>query len=425
LDEVAPTFKSLLEGAGGGLLPSSSAGLPDLSGPLQLLAGGGEAEADAEAAARDGRDVSFRQAQVEGIDVANRQVVISTPEDGAVETVDYDALVVATGAEIALDAVPGAADYALPFYTVDQALELKRRLALLDQEIADDRPVDIVVVGGGYSGVELALNLADRFGGGDGDAQVTLVHRGEILEYATEHNRRTGTDRLRAAGVNVRTSTSVVEVLPGEAGDEPLLDPYRCRLALSTRSEDGTQEETAALPAALLLWTAGATPASQKNAGVRNSVLPRDARGRLLTSPTLNVPEHPEVFAVGDCGRPRKAPYPATAQVALQQATVAAWNVRATLEPAPRPRPFQFLDLGEMMTLGSDDATLSTLGGAVELSGPAASWLRRWIYAARMPTAAQGLRAGLDGTGRKLARGRARGGGSGGRRRKSKPVPRR
>ena len=157
---------------------------------------------------------------MEGIDVANQQVVISAPEDGAAETVDYDALVVATGVEISLDAVPGAADYALPFYTVEQALELKRRLELLDQEIADDRPVDIVVMGGGYSGVELALNLADRFGGGDGDAQVTLVHRGEILEYATEHARRTGTDRLRAAGVNVRTSTSVVEVLPGEAGGD-------------------------------------------------------------------------------------------------------------------------------------------------------------------------------------------------------------
>ena len=152
--------------------------------------------------------------------------------------------------------------------------------------------------------------------------------------------------------------------------------------------------------------------------------------GRILTSKTLNVPEYPSVFAIGDCSRSKKVPYPGTAQVAIQQATVAAYNVYETLivgdagnrkagnvKKESKLIPFKFLNIGEMMTLCTDDAIISTLGGRVELSGPAASWLRRWIYDVRMPTAKQGVRAAVDGTGRKLARGKV---GSG--RRQSKPV---
>jgi NADH dehydrogenase len=417
LEEVAPTFKSLLDGAGSkGFAPLS--GLTDLYEAMQIFSG-----KQKEAEDTDGCEVTFLQARVEGVDVNTQQVVVSKLADDGIDFIAYDALVIATGAEISLDSIPGAAEYALPFYTVEQALELKRRLALIDTLKDTKKPVNIVVVGGGYSGVELALNLVDRFGAGSDDVQVRLVHRGkQILEYATEHNRKTGLDRLKPAGVIVMTTTSVVEVLPLEEDDSDeisLLHKHQCEIKLSSTL---TEEDTISLPTTLLIWTAGATPTSERNKGIRNSILPRDVMGRILTSSTLNVPEYANVFAIGDCSRPKKIPYPGTAQVAIQQATVAGWNVFATLtgnskgvgDRGPKLLPFKFLNLGEMMTLGSDDATISTLGGNVELSGPVASWLRRWIYAVRMPTPKQALAAALDGTGRKLARGAAR--------RKSKPV---
>jgi NADH:ubiquinone reductase (non-electrogenic) len=429
LDEVAPTYKSLLDsGTGGGGGFASLSGLPDLSQALQMFSGGEKGEGSEE---DEACRAEFLQASVEGIDVQNQRVVYSQSSgDGIVETIDYDALIVATGSEIALDAIPGASTYALPFYTVEQALELKRRLASLDTYLdnrASNEKVNVVVVGGGYSGVELALNLVDRFGDAAADdVQVSLVHRGkQVLEYATEHNRNAGIDRLEASGVNVMTSTSVVEVLQSDE-KEGEMKQHQCVLKVSTKSNEGMTEEEE-IETTLLLWTAGATPTSDRNYGVRNSVLPRDVMGRILTSPTLNVPEYPNVFAIGDCSRPKKVPYPGTAQVAIQMATVAAWNIYATLtypnnanddRQESKLLPFKFLNLGEMMTLGTDDATISTLGGLVELNGPAASWLRRWIYAVRMPTAKQGLRAVVDGTGRKLARGAV----GSRRRRKSKPV---
>jgi NADH:ubiquinone reductase (non-electrogenic) len=403
LDEVAPTFQSLLDGVGN----------------------------------NNEEFTSFLQAQVEGIDVNNQHVIITKPDTSVVETISYDALVVATGAEISLDSIPGASEYALPFYTVEQALELKRRLAQLDNYMSEnsDPPANIVVVGGGYSGVELSLNMVDRFRlNANNNVQVTLVHRGkQVLEYATEFNRKTGLERLKLAGVNVMTSKSVVEVLPCE-GDSSELSPEQrkhCILQLCETSKDnesGSEIENTLLHTSLLLWTAGATPTSDRNKGIRNSILPRDMMGRILTSSTLNVPEFPNVFAVGDCSRPTKVPYPATAQVAIQQATVAAVNIFTTLVQNRKSRtgddneskllrPFKFLNLGEALTLGSDDASISTLGGNVELSGPTASWLRRWLYAARMPTPKQGLVAAVDGTGRKLARGAVRS-----TRSKSKPI---
>eukprot|EP00956_Cyclotella_meneghiniana_P044283 scaffold311212_cov79-Cyclotella_meneghiniana.AAC.1 len=394
IDEVAPTFKSLLKD---GKLPA----MPGLSN-LSSLIPGTEISTD---------DISFLQAKVEGIDVSNQQVVVSSSLDGrSLETIDYDALVIATGAETSLDGIQGACDYALPFYTVEQCLELKRRLALLDSYIdektqkGDDSTVNLVVVGGGYSGVELALNLVDRLGDRDETVQVTLVHRGkQILQYATEHNRNTGIERLESAGVNVMTSTSIVGVDPCEddSMDSPL-ENQRCIVKLQP-SNDDTGDMTQ-IDTALLLWTAGATPTASQNKGIRNSILERDVMGRILTSPTLNVPDFPNVFAIGDCSRAKKDPYPGTAQVAMQMATVASWNIFATLangkannRESLKLLPFTYLSLGEMMTLGRNDATISTLGG-IELSGAGASWLRRLIYAVRMPTDRQRLTAAVDGT---------------------------
>jgi len=480
LEEVAPTFASLLEGSGTGknegrsesgglsLLPRGLPDLTNLMGSFQILS----SQADNDFNEKDGDkdkkveidDVTFVRGQVEGIDVKNQQVVMSTlgkKNGGEINAIDYDALVIATGGEISLDAIPGASKYALPFYTVDQCFELKRRLSLVDNYLGEKRKrqndggkESVVVVGGGYSGVELALNLVDRLNASSGrkDVEVTLVHRGkQVLQYATEHNRNSGLERLKAAGVNIMTSTSVEEILPweGEAttsGSLTLdaLNKQKCIVKLSSSTDKDTNEgdSTFSIPATLLLWTAGATPTSDRNTGIRNSILPRDVMGRILTSPTLNVKEHPNVYAIGDCSRPKKVPYAATAQVAMQQATVASWNVYATLTNKYIPKrngndrdtvellPFNFINLGEMMTLGSNDATISSLNGLVEIGGPAASWLRRWIYAVRMPTAKQGIKAAVDGTGRKLARSFVDGGlnrkqaesAAGERKRTGKPV---
>jgi NADH dehydrogenase len=146
------------------------------------------------------------------------------------------------------------------------------------------------------------------------------------------------------------------------------------------------------ITSSLLLWTAGATPPKK---GVLNSILPRDQSGRILTGPTLQALGLHNVFALGDCANvvveeelnscSTTLSYPATAQVAMQQASVVAWNAYEVLINDDKKRarllPFRYTDLGEMMTLGTSDATISSLGGLFQTSGKGASAIRRLVYA--------------------------------------------
>eukprot|EP00566_Odontella_aurita_P005937 CAMPEP_0113583042 /NCGR_PEP_ID=MMETSP0015_2-20120614/32272_1 /TAXON_ID=2838 /ORGANISM="Odontella" /LENGTH=565 /DNA_ID=CAMNT_0000487825 /DNA_START=203 /DNA_END=1900 /DNA_ORIENTATION=+ /assembly_acc=CAM_ASM_000160 len=384
VEEVAPTYRSLLEGTG----------------------------------------VRFERRDVTGVDVENRVVYTIEPTSSSPCTMTYDALVIATGAQMNLDAIPGARDFALPFYTVDHCYELRRRFNVLDSrqpitstrdKKGDEEKVEVVIVGGGYSGVELALNTLERLGGAE-QCSVTLVHRGdEALQYATDYNRKTGQDRLEKAGIRVLTGTTVCEIIPTSSAKADLEDDssgglegssFRtCLVKVIDRKGHRSDLRTD-----LLLWTAGATSANAP-IGVLNSLLPRDSDGRIVTGPYLRAKGLDNIFALGDCSRARKVPYAATAQVAMQQAPVVAWNIFAYLNNNYNRRggdkslkllPFSYLDLGEMMTLGNDDATISSLGGLVQLSGPGASVLRRLIYAVRMPTARQGLTAAVEGAQRRL-----------------------
>ena len=262
LDEVAPTYESILDGTG----------------------------------------VDFVQAECLGIDVSQRSICVEDSADAVTtvaEGLSYDALVLATGTEATFSHVPGASSYAMPFYTIEDCFELRRRLNLLDCETESSAPIEIVVVGAGYSGVELALNIGERLGGGKRDVSVHLVHRGEdILQAASEFNRDTSKKQLEAKGVNILTGTSVLKVTGAPAvteGDD--------RCSVTIQSKDGVARQ---LNADLLLWTAGSKPAD----GVMNSSLPKDKAGRVVTGRALRVKGLEDVFAIGDCSRAALDPYP-------------------------------------------------------------------------------------------------------------------
>ena len=158
--------------------------------------------------------------------------------------------------------------------------------------------------------------------------------------------------------------------------------------------------ETQSLFSNIVLWTAGAKP--PPNEGTLNSIFPRDKNNRIVTDDRLLVKDSNNVFCLADASRGKKIPYPATAQVAMQQAPVAAWNVFSSLRNKKDKNDlntllaFRFLDLGNMMTLGSDDASISSLDGLIQLEGPTASVLRRLIYTVRMPTTDQAITAAIS-----------------------------
>jgi NADH:ubiquinone reductase (non-electrogenic) len=391
LDEVAPTYSSLL--CTDNTPPTVSDLCTSSPNATTLL--------------------QWKQGIAIGVDVKKSCVFYNTTTAaavGTIEKINYDALVICTGLDATPpNSIPGAQQLAQTFYTLDDCYALRKQLNNL---LLSSTQQHVVIVGAGYSGVELSLNIMAFFkksGKGD-NVKVTLVQRGDkILPNASDFNRETAMKRIKESNIDVRIETSVVNVTQLSSADQASQE-RSCDICLS-KKRSGGEEEIITITSNLLLWTAGANPPKK---GILNSILPRDKTGRVLTKSTLQVAGFNNVFALGDCAKvvevesgssssSSTSSYPATAQVAMQQAGIVAWNVYEVLHNDDDRRrasllPFRYADLGEMMTLGTSDATISSLGGLFQTSGKGASALRRLVYAARMPTNRQRVTALIDST---------------------------
>lgn len=314
--------------------------------------------------------VRFVQGAVTSIDVGSRSVSVRPSHQmHSGQDLTYDRLVLALGGQTPMDRVPGCTDHAIPFRTINDADRLKEKLRYL--EASDRDKIRVAIVGGGYSGVELACKLADRLGE---RGRVRLVEASDsILRSASEFNRTAATKSLKERGIWIDLETTVERI---EADSISLV--YR------------GQVDT--LPVDIVLWTVGTEVPSV----VRSLPLKQNQRGQLTTNTTLQAIDHPDIFVLGDladCQDASEQRVPSTAQAAIQQADYAAWNIWASLTERPL-LPFRYQSLGEMMTLGLDNATLTGLG--IKVDGLAAHILRRLIYLYRLPTLDHQLKVGFN-----------------------------
>ena len=309
-------------------------------------------------------NIHFVQGKVEKIDLKQRLITLDHNRSHS-----YDRLVLALGGETPQLQVPGAAENTLPFRTVADAQQLEQRLRKLEH--SDTDRIRIAVVGGGPSGVELACKLADRLGD---RGRLRLIERGDqILKGADTYNREIAQRALEDRQVWLDLNTQVTKVEPQH-------------IVLDYKHQMDT------IPTELVLWTVGTAIASS----IQELGLSQTEQGRLHTEPTLQLIDHPDLFALGDLADGRDASgetVPGTAQAALQQADYVAWNVWASLGDRAQ-LPFRYTHLGEMLTLGKDTAVLAGFG--VELDGPLAYLARRLIYLYRMPTFEHQLKVGLN-----------------------------
>jgi demethylphylloquinone reductase len=311
-----------------------------------------------------GTGVRFHQAVVSGIDIDQQRVQL---QDGP--EITYDRLILALGGETPLDMVPGATTYAYPFRSIADTYRLEERLRVLEESNAEK--IRVAIVGAGYSGVELACKLADRIGE---KGRFRLIEiSDQILRTSPEFNREAAKKALDARGVFIDLETKVTSI-----GEDTISLEYK--------------DQVDTIPVDLVIWTVGTRVAPV----VKALPLKQNQRGQITTTTTLQVFEHPEIFALGDladCLDAEGQQVPATAQSAFQQADYTAWNVWATLTNHPL-LPFRYQQLGEMMALGKDNATLTGLG--VKLDGPLAYVARRLAYLYRMPTLDHQIKVGFN-----------------------------
>jgi NADH:ubiquinone reductase (H+-translocating) len=309
-------------------------------------------------------------AEVVDFDLDNKEVVLT---DGRVP---YDTLILAAGVRhhyFGNDAWEVAAP---GLKTIEDATEIRRRV-LLAFETAEretdpeaiEKWLTFVVVGGGPTGVELAGALAEianytlknNFRHIDpASAKVILLEGTDrvLPPYPTDLSARAA-ESLRDLGVTVRTNAVVTDIQPD-----------------SVTIRSGDQSET--IDAHTVLWGAGiqASPLGRKLAEAAGAEL--DRAGRIVVQPDLSLPNHPEIFVIGDLANyshQTGKPLPGVAQVAMQQGNYAARVIQARLEGKTLP-PFHYRDLGSMATIGRAAAVADL--GRLHFSG----WIgwMMWLF---------------------------------------------
>ena len=300
------------------------------------------------------RGICWLQDSVSGIDLDNQKLTTA-----AGHCVDWGDLVLATGTTLNDFGVPGVREHACGFRDLNDV----KRLRALVKDLKKRRPQDaaVAIVGAGPTGVELACKLADML---EGAARIHLIEMGDrILPNSASFNRERAAAALERREVCLHLNTAVTAVH-----------------ADRVRFKDG-----GVLPHSGLIWSAGSSPTLP-------DIHPSSARPNapLNINQDLRLLDHQRVFALGDCGRCSLEPWPATAQVAMQQGVAVAKALEA-IGHQQEPEPFQFQDRGEMLSLGIGDATLTGLG--ITLAGPLAFKIRRATYLTRLPGLSLGLRS--------------------------------
>ncbi|KAE9602755.1 putative NADH:ubiquinone reductase (non-electrogenic) [Lupinus albus] len=317
--------------------------------------------------------------------------------------IEYDWLVLALGAEAKLDVVPGAAEFAFPFTTLEDARKVNGKLTTLERTtFGKDFQISVAIVGCGYSGVELAATVAERL---QNKGIVRAINADPIIcPNAPPGNREAALNVLSSRKVElllpyfVRCIRRVSESDSSDtlAGvDENHIEKYILELQPAER---GMQSKI--IEADLVLWTVGSKPPlPQLEPSDFPFVLPLNARGQAETDETLRVKGHPRIFALGDSSALRDSNgriLPATAQVAFQQADFTGWNLWASINGRPL-LPFRFQNLGEMMTLGRYDAAISpSFVEGLTLEGPFGHTARKLAYLIRLPTDEHKLKVGIS-----------------------------
>jgi NADH:ubiquinone reductase (H+-translocating) len=311
---------------------------------------------------RSHRNVKVLMSEVRDFDLPRRVVKL---EDGEI---GYDYLIVAAGASHAYFGHDEWEPFAPGLKTIEDALEIRRRVLLAfelaERQAAGDAEqvqLNFVVVGGGPTGVELAGTLAEiarqvlanEFRSIDPKrTRIVLLEGGpRILPTYPEDLSRSAEEQLRRLGVEVHTSALVTRIEPG-----------------------AVHIGETSVPAAVILWAAGvaASPLGKKLGASL------DRAGRVLVNPDLSVPGRAEIFVIGDLAALKDENgkwLPGVAPVAMQEGKAVAHNIGSELRGEAR-KTFRYWNKGSLATIGRAAGVAEF--GKIHVSGFVA-WLA-WLF---------------------------------------------
>jgi NADH dehydrogenase len=318
-----------------------------------------------------------------GVDLASREV---TFED--LDPITYDYLVFTLGAEVNYFGTDGAAEHAFPMYTLPHAARLKDHVierweaADLDPTLVEDGALNIVVVGGGPTGVETAGALTELYRSAfakdypeipQDEARVILVEAGpELFSMFKPKLREYASEALTDRGVEVRTGSAVASVAP-------------TRVTLKSGEE---------IKAHTLVWGAGL----QGNPLVESMGIELQRGNRIGVGPDLTLPDHPEVYVLGDVAAIVDSKtgdvLPQLGSVALQSGEHAGKTIAHRIA-GKKTKPFAYHDKGTMAAIGRGAACVQMMGGRT-MTGRKAQLAWATVHMALLPTNEDRAKAVVD-----------------------------
>ena len=327
-------------------------------------------------------------ATVTGVDLNKNKVEYTRP-DGHTATLLYAHLVLACGSDVNLDVVPGMAANAYTLRTVADGMILGNEvIARFEQAAAEpddaerERLLTVVVVGGGFTGVEAAGHLFDLMRNvqpfypqiSRNRPRMVLLQRGARIVPEFQHDSLSefALRKLRQNGLEVRLNTDVKEVTA-----------RYLRLGTGERIDAG-----------LTVCAVGTAPVAL----LKKIGLPME-RGRLKTEPDMQVTGAGNVWAFGDCAAVPNTwnaqISPPTAQFALRQAKQLAANL-VRVQRGEATRPFNFRPQGLLATIGHHNGVAEIY--RLKFSGVVAWFLWRTVYLIKIPTVRRKLNVVVDWT---------------------------
>lgn len=284
------------------------------------------------------------------------------------DTFPYDYLILAPGANHAYFGHPEWENYAPGLKTIYDAITIRERV-LLSYERAErcDDPAEaekfmrFVIVGGGPTGVEMAgaiaeiahKSLVSNFRKIKPEQTKVYLIEGmdQVLPSYPKSLAEKAKKALEKLGVEVLLKTFVIDVTP-----------------------DGVHLGDHFLEASTIIWAAG----NEASPILKSLNVPLDRYGRVIVEPDLSIPEHPEIFVIGDaaCLKDKEGnPLPGIAPVAIQEGKYVAKIINQNV-PKNQRKPFYYFDKGTMATIGKAKAVAKI--GKIKISGYFA-WLA-WCF---------------------------------------------
>jgi NADH dehydrogenase len=332
---------------------------------------------------QDHENVTIRKASVTAIDLEAREVQFAE-----LEPLTYDYLVLGLGAEVNFFGTEGAAEHAFPMYTLPDAMRLKEHVlakweaADKDPALVDDGALNMVVVGGGPTGVETAGAMAELYRADfakdyrelpHDEARIVLVEAGpKLFAMFKENLQEYTTEALEKRTVEIVTGDPVASVSP-------------TRVKLKSGAE---------LQAHTLVWGAGLSG----NRLVQSLGLDLERGNRIGVTPELTVPDHPEVYALGDIAaitdEKTSQVLPQLGSVALQSGESAGENIARHIA-GKKTKAFKYKDKGTMATIGRGAAVVQMLRGRT-MKGRKAQVAWGAVHLALLPTNEDRAKAVVD-----------------------------